>query len=84
MSKRTLETLIAHVFLMGCTTVAFVWTALDHVYNDGSLWMPIVNALIWSVALCGAVLCYLELRDIEAGRSEASLKQKDECLKPNC
>lgn len=60
MSNRTLQAMIVHVFLFGCTTVSLAWTCLSYFYSEGPPWAPIVNGVIWLASLCGAVLCYRE------------------------
>lgn len=67
MQNRTLQSLIVHVFLFGCSTVSLAWAGLAFFYSDGSMWVPIANGFIWLVSLCGAVLCYRALRVIAPG-----------------
>lgn len=76
MRNRTLQALIVHVFLFGGTTVSLAWSGLIFLYGAGPMWAPIANGFIWFVSLCGAVLCYRELRGIGTGGSRSSVDQQ--------
>ncbi|CRN69880.1 hypothetical protein AX279_17865 [Pseudomonas sp. J237] len=84
MNNRTLQSLIVHTFLFGATTVSLAWSGLAYFYGDGSMWAPIVNAVIWLASLCGAGLCYRELRVIGATPDQSAEEQPVNGLKPSC
>lgn len=83
MKNRTLQSLIVHVFLFGCTTVSLAWSGFSFLYGDGPIWAPIANGFICLVSLCGAWLCYRELRVIGTELSHCSVEQNAEGIKPN-
>ncbi len=84
MNNRTLQSLIVYVFIFGSSTASLPVTCLAFLYSDGSMWAPIASGLIWFVSLCGAGLCYRDLRNNAAGFASCVDEQKANGLNQNC